>query len=58
MTDYEARCAITGLKLINGVGRAEVEAAHIHPVEKGGLDVVSNGLLCLGLRTECSIEIS
>lgn len=26
---YNSRCAITGLKLINGRGRAEVEAAHI-----------------------------
>ena len=26
---YDERCAITGLKLINGMGRAEVAAAHI-----------------------------
>src|SRR3954452_1116803 len=26
---YDERCAITGLKLINGMGRAEVDAAHI-----------------------------
>ena len=26
---YDERCAVTGLKLINGGGRAEVEAAHI-----------------------------
>ena len=30
---YEERCAITGLRLINGGGRAEVQAAHIRPVE-------------------------
>src|SRR5690606_18352871 len=30
---YDERCAVTGLKLINGGGRAEVEAAHIRPVE-------------------------
>ncbi|TIP51101.1 MAG: restriction endonuclease, partial [Mesorhizobium sp.] len=30
---YDERCAITGLKLINGGGRAEVSAAHIRPVE-------------------------
>lgn len=30
---YDQRCAITGLKLINGGGRAEVAAAHIRPVE-------------------------
>jgi len=45
---YDCRCAITGLKLINGGGRAEVEAAHIKPVEKGGPDIVSNGLALSG----------
>jgi len=33
---YDKRCAITGLKLINGGGRAEVDAAHIRPVEASG----------------------
>ena len=33
---YDERCAITGLKLINGSGRAEVAAAHIRPVEASG----------------------
>jgi putative restriction endonuclease len=41
---YDARCVITSLKLINGSGRAEVEAAHIRPVEANGPDIVSNGL--------------
>ncbi len=45
---YDARCAITGLKLINGGGRAEVEAAHIRPVEASGPDSVSNGLALSG----------
>ena len=45
---YDERCAITGLKLINGGGRAEVEAAHIRPVEASGPDVVSNGLALSG----------
>ena len=45
---YDERCAITGLKLINGGGRAEVEAAHIRPVEANGPDVVSNGLALSG----------
>jgi putative restriction endonuclease len=45
---YDARCAITGLKLINGGGRAEVEAAHIRPVEASGPDIVSNGLALSG----------
>jgi putative restriction endonuclease len=45
---YDARCAITGLKLLNGGGRAEVEAAHIRPVEAGGPDIVSNGIALSG----------
>lgn len=45
---YDARCAITGLKLINGGGRAEVEAAHIRPVANGGPDVISNGIALSG----------
>jgi len=45
---YDARCAITSLKLINGHGRAEVEAAHIRPVEASGPDIVSNGLALSG----------
>lgn len=35
---YDERCAMTGLKLINGGGRAEVNAAHIRPVERNGPD--------------------
>lgn len=45
---YDARCALTGLKLINGGGRAEVDAAHIRPVEANGPDVVNNGLALSG----------
>jgi putative restriction endonuclease len=45
---YDARCAITGLKLINGGGRAEVQAAHIRPVEASGPDIVTNGLALSG----------
>ncbi len=45
---YDARCAVTGLKLINGGGRAEVEAAHIRPVEANGPDIVSNGIALSG----------
>ena len=45
---YDNRCALTGLKFINGGGRAEVEAAHIKPVEFKGPDVVSNGLALSG----------
>jgi putative restriction endonuclease len=45
---YDQRCAITGLKLINGGGRAEVDAAHIRPVEANGPDIVSNGIALSG----------
>jgi len=45
---YDRRCAITGLKLINGGGRAEVEAAHIKPVEENGPDIVTNGIALSG----------
>lgn len=45
---YDERCAITGLKLINGGGRAEVDAAHIRPVQENGPDVVNNGLALSG----------
>ena len=33
---YGATCAMTGLKIINGGGRAEVQAAHIRPVSDRG----------------------
>ena len=45
---YDSRCAITGLKLINGGGRAEVAAAHIRPVAKNGPDIVSNSIALSG----------
>jgi putative restriction endonuclease len=45
---YDSRCAFTGLKLINGGGRAEVEAAHIKPVADNGPDAVWNGLALSG----------
>ncbi len=45
---YDERCAVTGLKLINGGGRAEVNAAHIRPVEANGPDVVNNGIALSG----------
>ena len=43
---YDFTCAMTGLKLINGGGRPEVEAAHIRPVgaEHHGPDSTRNGL--------------
>ncbi|PWV99210.1 putative restriction endonuclease [Hoeflea marina] len=45
---YDRRCAFTGLRLINGLGRPEVEAAHIMPVEKNGPDSVRNGIALSG----------
>ena len=45
---YDRRCAISGLKLINGGGRAEVAAAHIRPVEASGPDIVNNGIALSG----------
>ncbi len=45
---YDERCAVTGLKLINGSGRAEVNAAHIRPVEANGPDTIHNGLALSG----------
>ncbi|NZD64819.1 HNH endonuclease [Rhizobium sp. WYCCWR 11290] len=48
LSAYDKRCAITGLKLINGGGRAEVDAAHIRPVEASGPDIVSNGIALSG----------
>jgi putative restriction endonuclease len=45
---YNERCAVTGLKLINGGGRAEVAAAHIRPVEANGPDIINNGVALSG----------
>ncbi len=45
---YDERCAVTGLKLINGGGRAEVAAAHIRPVEHSGPDIITNGVALSG----------
>jgi putative restriction endonuclease len=41
---YDNTCAITGLKMVNGGGKAEAQAAHIWSVAAGGPDVVQNGL--------------
>jgi putative restriction endonuclease len=45
---YDDRCAVTGLRIINGGGRSEVQAAHIWGVGAGGPDVVQNGLALSG----------
>jgi putative restriction endonuclease len=45
---YENTCAVTGLRMINGGGRAEVQAAHVKPVAAGGPDVIQNGIALSG----------
>lgn len=42
--EYDHTCAMTGLKLINGGGRCEIEAAHIKPVSDDGPDSPRNGI--------------
>jgi putative restriction endonuclease len=41
---YDSTCAVTGLRIVNGGGRAEAQAAHIVPVADKGLDIVQNGI--------------
>lgn len=45
---YNKTCAVTGLRLINGGGRPEVQAAHIRSVERNGPDTVRNGIALTG----------
>jgi putative restriction endonuclease len=45
---YDDRCAVTGLRIINGGGRSGVQAAHIWGVGEGGPDVVQNGIALSG----------
>jgi putative restriction endonuclease len=45
---YRDTCAVTGLKIINGGGRSEVQAAHIKPVAMQGPDSVRNGVALSG----------
>lgn len=45
---YGNTCAVTGLRLVNGGGRPEVQAAHIRPVEHDGPDTVRNGIALTG----------
>ncbi len=48
LSAYENQCVMTGWKLINGGGRAEVEAAHIKAVEHNGPDSIQNGIALSG----------
>lgn len=45
---YQSTCALTGMRLINGGGRAEAQAAHIMSVESGGPDSTNNGIALSG----------
>lgn len=41
---YDSTCAVTGLRLIDSLGRPEAQAAHIRPVAQNGPDSVRNGI--------------
>lgn len=45
---YDDTCAVTGLRIVNGGGRAEAQAAHILPVAAGGPDIEQNGIALCG----------
>lgn len=45
---HDKTCAVTGLRIINGGGKAEVQAAHIRSVEQGGSDSIRNGVALSG----------
>ena len=47
-TTYDKTCALTGLRILNGGGRPEVQAAHIRPVHEDGPDTIRNGLALSG----------
>lgn len=67
---YSDTCAITGLRIVNGFGRAEANAAHIRPVKENGPDIVRNGLALsatchwlfdrhlISLTDECELLVS
>jgi putative restriction endonuclease len=41
---YDTTCAMTGIRMINGGGHCEVQAAHIRSVENHGPDSPRNGV--------------
>jgi putative restriction endonuclease len=45
---YGDTCAVTKLKIINGGGHSEVQAAHIRPVASDGPDSIRNGIALSG----------
>ncbi len=50
---YDNTCAVTGLRIVNGGGKAEAQAAHIWAVKDGGPDMVQNGL-ALSATVHCA----
>ena len=44
MDAYDCVCAVSRVRIINGKGRAEAQAAHIVPVAKDGPDTIDNGI--------------
>ena len=45
---YDDTCAFTGLRIVNGGGRSEVQAAHVRPVAQAGPDSLRNGVALCG----------
>ena len=41
---HSVTCAVTRLRIVNGGGRVEAQAAHIWGVAEGGPDIVQNGI--------------
>ncbi len=41
---YDDTCAVTGLPIVNGGGKAEAQAAHIWALQDGGPNVLHNGV--------------
>jgi putative restriction endonuclease len=41
---YDNTCAVTNIRIVNGGGKAEAQAAHIWAVADGGPDEVQNGI--------------
>lgn len=42
---YDNTCVLTGLRIVNGGGWTEAQAAHIRPVKDQGPDSIRNGIL-------------
>ena len=67
---YDNTCAVTGLRIVNGGGKAEAQAAHIWAVQDGGPAIVQNGVALsatahwlfdrhlIALTDECGLLVS